>query len=229
MTIQKIRFNPYTLSMTVEGFLVNERGASEKFVSLDELFVNLQSLSALKWALVVKEIRVKNPYINVQRKDETTYNFSDLIPPPSPPSQEKKKPFQFSLNNIRVENGSIDFWDGPKETKHAIRELNLGIPFLSNIPVNIETFVQPSFSAKINDAPYALQGQTKPFADSRETSFDINIEDLNIPYYLAYFPVKPRMKLLSAFLDVKVKVTYIQQKGKSATLDMNRGRLPSRT
>ena len=137
VTIQKVRFNPYTLSMKVEGFLVKERGASEKFASLDELFVNLQCLSALRWALVVKEIRVKNPYINVQRKDETTYNFSDLIPPESPPSQEKKKPLQFSLNNIRVENGSIDFWDGPKGTQHAIRELNLGIPFLSNISVNI--------------------------------------------------------------------------------------------
>jgi uncharacterized protein involved in outer membrane biogenesis len=220
VTIQKIKFNPYTLCVTVVGFQVKERGSSEKFVTFDELFLNLQSLSALKRALILKEIRVKNPYINVQRKNETTYNFSDLTPAEAPAPKEKTRPFLFSLNNIQLENGSIDFWDGPKETQHSIRELNLGIPFLSNIPVNIQTFVQPSFSAKINDAPYALHGQTKPFADSRESSVDINIENLDIPDYLAYFPLKPRMKLLSAFLDAKVKVTYLQQKGQRAILDM---------
>ena len=33
VSINKVRLNPYTLSIKVEGFLVKERGSSETFVS----------------------------------------------------------------------------------------------------------------------------------------------------------------------------------------------------
>ena len=200
VTIQQLKINPYALSLTVRGFLVKERTGSETFVSFDELYVNFQSISVLRMALVLKEIRLKQPYIRILHNEETSYNFSDLLekkePKPAEKPKEKPKPLRFSLNNIRIENGSIDFWDGPKQTKHTVRELNIGIPFLSNIPSNINIFIHPAFSAKINETPYTLQGETKPFADSRETVFDINIKDLDIPYYLAYLPLKLNFKIV---------------------------------
>jgi uncharacterized protein involved in outer membrane biogenesis len=157
VTIEQIKINPYALSLTVRGFLVKEKGGLEKFVSFDELYVNLQSISLPKLALVLSEIRLKQPYINVKRMGETTYNFSDLMEnketKPTEKPAEKSKPFRFSLNNIKIENGSIDFWDGPKDTKHAVRELTIGIPSLSNIPTQVEISVQPVFSAKINETP----------------------------------------------------------------------------
>ena len=222
MTIEQIKINPYALSLTVRGFLVKDKGGSEKFVSFDELYVNLQSISALKFALVLREIRLKQPYINIKRMNETVYNFSDLLEnkeaKPAEKPAEKSKPLRFSLNNIKIENGGIDFWDGPKNTKHAIRELTIGIPSLSNIPAQIETFVQPAFSAKINETPYALQGKTKPFADSLETTFDIDIKDLDIPYYLAYLPLKLNFKIVSAYLDTQTKLAFIQYKDKGPSM-----------
>ena len=140
---------------------------------------------SLKLALVLSEIRLKQPYINIKRIDETAYNFSDLMEnketKPAEKPAEKSKPLRFSLNNIKIENGSIDFWDGPEQTKHTVRELNIGVPFMSNIPSNINIFVQPALSAKINGTPYEIQGKTKPFADSLETTFDINIKDSRYP------------------------------------------------
>src|SRR5512136_1518937 len=154
VTIEQLKINPYALSLTVRGFLIKDKGGSEKFVSFDELYVNLQSISIPKLALVLREIRLKQPYFNVKRMDETTYNFSDLMEKketkPAEKPAEKSKPLRFSLNNIRIENGSVDFWDGPKNTKHAVRELNIGVPSLSNIPARINIFVQPSFSAIVN-------------------------------------------------------------------------------
>jgi hypothetical protein len=96
--------------------------------------------------------------------------------------------------------------------------LNIGVPFLSNIPAHVQRFVQPHFSAKINDSLYTLQGKTKPFADSLETSFDINIKDLDIPYYLAYFPMKMNFKIVSAFMDTKTNISFIETKGKKPSL-----------
>src|SRR4030042_4093071 len=167
VTIQQIKMNPYALSLTIRGFLVKDKGGSEKFVSFDELYVNLQSISIPRLALVLREIRLKQPYINIKRIDETAYNFSALMGKkehkPAEKSAEKPDPLRFSLNNIKIENGSIDFWDGPKNMKHAVRELTIGIPSLSNMPTQIQISVQPVFSAKTNETPYALQGKTKPF------------------------------------------------------------------
>lgn len=155
VAITQIKVNPYALSLTVRGFQVKDRGSSETFLSFDELFVNLQSLSVLKFALVLKEIRLTNPYVKINRLSDMTFNFSDLIEKKTEaPPAEKGKPLRFSLNNIQLINGSIDFWDGPKQTKHSVNELNIGVPFISNIPSQIDIFVQPAFSAKINHLSY---------------------------------------------------------------------------
>jgi hypothetical protein len=215
VTIEQIKINPYVLSATVRGLHVKDRERADTFFSCDELFLNLQSLSSLKRALILKEIRLTRPTIKMARRQDLSYNFSDLMEKKEEPQPVKKStPLHFSLNNIRIQNGSIDFDDEPKKTKHTVRELNVGLPFISNIPSDIQTFVQPSFSARINDAPYSFQGKTKPFTDSRETEFDILINDLDLPYYLAYAPMKMNMKIRSAFLDVKTKLVFIQYKDK---------------
>jgi uncharacterized protein involved in outer membrane biogenesis len=212
VTISEIKTNPYTLSAVVRGLLVKDRSSTETFVSCDELFLNLGSLSAIRMAPVLKEIRITKPYIRITRNQDLSYNFSDLLEEkkPVPPEKAKSKPLRFSLNNIRIENGSIDFLDEPEKTKHTVRELRIGIPFLSNIRSYVETFVQPHLSAKVNGDFFALRGKTKPFADSDETSIDINIKDLNIPYYLAYVPMKMHLKVVSAFLDTELKLSFVK-------------------
>jgi hypothetical protein len=221
VTIEKIKVNPYTLSATVAGIRIQERGGSEPFVSCDELFINFEILSAVKRALILKELRIQNPYLKVARQNEQTYNFSDLIPKKEEKTEEKATPFLFSLHNIQIENGKIEFWDGVAQKKHTVSDIKVGVPFLSNLPYEIETFVQPSLAAKINGAPYALHGQTKPFADTRETTFDIEISDVDLPYYLAYVPIKMEMKILSALLDAKTKLSFLQPKGKPPLVNIS--------
>ena len=52
--------------------------------------------------------------------------------------------------------------------------MNIEIPFVSNIPEYIDTYVQPRFAATINGDPYTLEGKTKIFKDTRETIFNIS-------------------------------------------------------
>ena len=47
----------------------------------------------------------------------------------------------------------MDFDDRPKRTKHTVRDLTIGIPFLSNIPSKVEITTQPVFEAKVNGSP----------------------------------------------------------------------------
>jgi len=220
VTINQIKINPYALSIAVRGLTVKDKDSSETFVSCEEIFLNLQSLSALKRAIILSEIRLSQPFIKITQHPDRSYNFSDLIEKKEtkPPEKEKSKPLNFSINNIKIENGSIDFLDESKQKKHTVRELNIAVPFLSNILYYIDTDVQPVFSAKINKTPYTLQGKTKPYADSLETSFDINISDLDIPYYLAYFPIKMNLKIVSAYLDTQTKISFVQPKGEKPSL-----------
>jgi hypothetical protein len=219
VTIEKISINPYTLSASLKGFAVKDPAESSPFLSFDELYVNAQGISSLfKRAVIFKEIRITHPYINVSRHEDGSYNFSDLIPKEETKPEAESKPPNFSLNNIQIINGSIDFWDGPKKTRHTVREMHLSIPFISNIEHYVNDYVDPRFSAIINGNQYELAGKMKPFLASREMSFDIDIRDLDIPYYLNYVPVKMNFKLTSARLDTKMKVDFIMHKDKSPSI-----------
>jgi len=88
--------------------------------------------------------------VNIIRRPDGSYNFNDLIVEFSKKPKEESKPFRFSFNNIRIVDGSVDFDDGPKKTRHEVREIRIAIPFLSNMPHYVELFTQPSFSALVN-------------------------------------------------------------------------------
>jgi hypothetical protein len=221
VSIGKISFNPYTFALTVEGFVIQEKGSTVPFVSFEELHADIDVLPLLGKVVFFQELRLRKPYAKIDRIDDSTFNFSDLLDQKATPDKEPPKElkdalggFKFALNGIRITDCSIDFWDKPKQTKHAVTELNLTVPFISNLQRHIDTSVTPSLALKINGTPYKIEGKTKPFADSLETTFDIGIQNLNIPYYLAYAPIKPQFRLPSAYLDVAAKVSFTHHKQK---------------
>ncbi|HWT82102.1 MAG TPA: DUF748 domain-containing protein, partial [Candidatus Methylomirabilis sp.] len=213
VSIREVRVNPFALSATVRGFAVKEPKGSETFASFEELYVNLEVSSLFRWGVVLKEVRLSKPFVRLVRHQDESYNFSDLLETqktqPSPPT----KPLRFSVNNIRVIDGGADFQDDTVQVKHTVRELNVGVPFVSNIPSYIQTFVQPGLSVVINGTRYALEGKTKPFADSHETTLDVNITDLDLPYYLAYVPRELlTFALPSGRLDAKLDIVFVRQR-----------------
>jgi Uncharacterized protein involved in outer membrane biogenesis len=93
VTIQKIKINPYALTLDIKDFLVKERGSAENFVSLEEIFVNLSSLSLAKRAVILEELWIGKPYFKVVRRKDESYNFSDLLEKPkSEPEKKKQNP-----------------------------------------------------------------------------------------------------------------------------------------
>jgi len=226
VVIQKIKLNPYALSLTIIGLTVKEREEPTDFVSFNSLYVNLQGVSIFKLAPVIKELRLERPFVRVVRNMDGGYNFSDLISSsePSESTAIKKSPdsasgpFEFSVYNIQILNGSANFLDQPKDKIHKISELNLAIPFLSDIGSDLEVFVQPHFSAIFNDKPVSMVGKTKPFADSLETVFDIELKGIDLPHYFAYIPYKTNLQIPSGSLDVTVSLSYIQFKDKAPKL-----------
>lgn len=220
VTIGKVRVNPYTLGITIRGVTVSERGGPDTFLSFDEFKVRLAP-SIVTGVIALHDFTVANPYISVVRRQDGSYNFSDLLEKRASSKDKAAKRsggITFSLQDITIRNGSADFLDEPVKKKHALREFNLSVPLLSNRPKYVERYVRPTLSWKLNDDPYAIEGRTKPFADSLETVFDINIENLDIFRYLAYLPMKMRFSVPSGYLDTKIELSFMQHKDKTPSL-----------
>ncbi len=219
--IRQIKVNPFVLSVSVDGLNVKERSGAGTFFSFDKLYVNLQSVSILKRALVVRELRLVRPYLNIRRNRDMRYNFQDLLE--RGPKKPAAAPMRFSVNNIQILNGSIDFLDRPKQVRHTVRNLRLTIPFISDMPYYTNVYVQPSVEALVNGKSISLAGKTKPFANSLETSVDLHVKGLDLTHYLSYVPFRMDFRIPSGYLNVNTHITYVQYKDRSPSLGLSGG------
>jgi hypothetical protein len=223
VTIEDVDVNPYVLSSTLQGVSVGEPKGPGTFFSFDQLYANMQILSVFKRAPILRELTIEGLYVSIVRDSEGEYNFSDLMKrSPSEPqgSKAKSTPVGFSLNNIQLLNGHLQFLDMPENRNHQVTDLNITIPFISNLPHHIETFVEPSFSANINERPVSFIGKTKPFADSVKTILEMTLDDIDIPYYLAYLPVDWQAKVLSGRFKANISLSYMQPLEKPPALSV---------
>jgi uncharacterized protein involved in outer membrane biogenesis len=184
-SIREVRVNPFTLSATLRGVAVKEPRGPDTFASFEELYVNLEASSLFRWAVVVKEIRLSKPFIRLVRRQDESYNFSDLLEVQEAQPTPATKPLRFSLNNIRITDGGVDFEDGPAQTKTPSgNECRHPVPL--DHPLQVETFVQP-FSAVINGTRYAVEERPSHSPSPRRQRW-MSTSPTSTSLYLAYVP-----------------------------------------
>ncbi|HLO26386.1 MAG TPA: DUF748 domain-containing protein, partial [Geobacteraceae bacterium] len=210
ISIDKVALNPFTLAAEVKGVRLAEKEGKATFVSFSSVRVSISPASIWRAAPIISEARIVAPYIHLVRTAANTYNFSDLLEQKGPKKEKAEKPARFSLNNIVISNGSVDFLDRalPEEKSHTVRRIEVGIPFISNIPYLADKYVLPSFSAVVNGAPLHAEGKLKPFAKAQETSLEIALKNLDLPFYFAYVPGPVPVRIDSGRLSVSAEVTY---------------------
>lgn len=226
-SIRDISFNPFTWSLQVIGFAIEERDGGTRFISFEELNLNLDAMSLVRMGPVISEVKLRQPFVSIIRNDDFTYNLSDLLeefggksqPQGEPPTQDSK-PLRFSINNIQLLDGSIDFSDRPKHAEHTIRELTVVIPFLSNLPRATDIFTEPAFFAVVNGTAVGLQGKTKPFHDSLATEVEFSLRDFEVPKYLEYVPADLNFALPSGLLDCQIILAFTQFTSRNPTLTL---------
>ncbi len=201
--IEKLEFDPFTFELWVNNLKINEKDGNTTWINLQNIYIDFDSKSITNQALVIKEIKLQSPYINITRQNNNAYNFSDITI-----KSKNDKKFLFSLNNILINNAKIDFNDIPENTLHKIEELNIALPFLSNLPKLVDIFTQPSISAKINASPFNLEGKTKPFAQTLETVFNLNLSGINLPYYLKYLPVDTNFNVTEGIFNSNILLSF---------------------
>ncbi|MCK0512926.1 DUF748 domain-containing protein [Aromatoleum buckelii] len=213
VTIEKIRINPFALSMTVGGFNIAEADGQGSAFSFGTLYANLQAESLFRGGPVLRELRLERPQGHFVRLESGRNNWSDVLErfAAKPQQEEEKKgDARFSLNNIRVIDGKLLVEDRPVGLEHELSAINIGLPFLSNLPSKVELFVEPDLSALVNGRPLHVGGQSRPFAKDRETALDIVLDGFDFTPYLAYLPFDAAFKVPEGQLTTRLQLAFSQ-------------------
>ncbi|EMH2985404.1 TPA: DUF748 domain-containing protein, partial [Burkholderia multivorans] len=208
-TIRRIALNPYTLNLEADSIHVGEHGGQGDFIDIAKLVVRPSWTSLFRGAPIVNEIRLDSPRFRIVRYDAQRFNFTDLIEKFSTPSKPDSKPTLFSVSNIQINNGRIDFDDRLLNEKHVVDEWTLGVPYIATLPSKTDIFVEPKLRMRFDGSPIAIDGKTKPFAQSRESEIALKFDRLDVPKLISYVPAKLPVAVTSGLLSSDLSVNFV--------------------
>ncbi len=217
VTVEAAEFNPFSLTLTLHGGIIGPG----PLLSFDTWTINFEAVSLLRQGVVCRAVQIDNLFLRIVRNNDLTYNIFKL-PATGPPAADtgtavgffSRIPLPFSLNNIHVTNSRIAFLDVPTGKKHAMEEINLALPILSNFPYQADNYIMPRFSARINGSPVKIAGRTKIMADRIETRLNLRLTDMDVPAYLAYLPGKSGLNFTQGKMDFNLDLLF--SSGKTA-------------
>lgn len=208
--IGAIHFSPLNLRTKLSAITLYEVDGKTPALQIKEAAVNLSLSSLFHRALVLDEILIDQVDMHLVRTSAgnfSRYNYTDILERlESAPKTDA--PLRFSIANIQVKDSQVRFTDDAVGKKIAVKNIQIGLPFVSNFPSAIESFVQPAFSAQIDGARFSLKARSKPFVDDLDTSLAIDLAGLDLTEYLAYSPVALPFNLNKARLSTKLDLTF---------------------
>jgi hypothetical protein len=166
--------------------------------------------SLLRLAPVIEALEIDQPVVRVARVADGRYDFDDIaLRFAKAPGDTKNndEPARFALYNLRLQGGAVEFDDRPVKRLHRLQDLQIALPFLSNLPDDVAVDVLPRLAFKLNGAAFDSGAQSKPFAQDRASQIDLNIADLDLapwlPYVPAALPLKPSRGKLATQLQLQ--------------------------
>ncbi|MDX2478739.1 MAG: DUF748 domain-containing protein [Desulfuromusa sp.] len=224
LTIEKAFFNPFTLTVEINGTKLTEQNDDQTFVAFKRLMLSGSIKSIMKQAIILDRVELDDPFVNLALLGKQEFNFSDFTrlgsDTPEPESAAPKKPLLFSFNNIILTGGSLDFTDqtSEKKSQHQIRELALNVPFIGNIPYLIDNYVEPLLRMRLNGAEISADGRLKPFKDSLETQLFLTLGHADLAYYAFHSPIPLPIEIKQGILDCEIDLAYRVSKNEKPKL-----------
>lgn len=209
VSIDGVLFNPFTLAAEVRGARIMAADGQKPDLSFERLNLNLELESIIRGGPVLHELSVDGLQLALTRLPAGRHNWSDVVERlgEQPESEGESR---FSVGNIQLTGGRISVDDQVEGLQHELSDINIGIPFVSNLPVKVDVFVEPSLSAMLNGKPLGISGRTKPFTEERETVVDFSLKDFQLPEWMPYLPFDPAFKLPSGVLGADMQLSFSQ-------------------
>jgi hypothetical protein len=135
--VQQVRFNPWTLSLTVRGLALTEPDG-RPFAAWDEFYVNFQASSLFRWAWTFKEIRLVKPVGEIILLKDGRLNFANMLEAPTnavpkPPTASIPR---VNIFRLEITNGFVVLEDRTRRSlfRTEYRPINLNLTDFSTRP-----------------------------------------------------------------------------------------------
>lgn len=116
VTLERVRFNPFTFSLTLEGFRVMDRDGSELF-GFQRFYGNWELISLFQGGLHFKSIELREPRGHLQLLKEGRLNIADLMEGGAPTTaSQPSKPLDLRIDTLWVDSARLQFEDRSRKS-----------------------------------------------------------------------------------------------------------------
>ena len=211
VTVGAIDFKPWSLELTLTDLRIAAADGGQPQLAIRRLYADAELQSVLRLAPVIDAVSIEGPAVRLTHAADGKYDIDDVLarlasPPDTPPSD----PARFAVYNISVTDGSVDFDDQTVGRKHALRDLVLKVPFLSNLASKREITTEPKLAFTLNGSAFDSAAFTTPFAANRKTDAQLSFKGLDLAPYLGYIPAGLPVQVKAGLLDADLKVDFEQ-------------------
>lgn len=211
VTLGEVSFKPWTLELAVNDLRITTADGSQAQLDIGRIYVDAELQSILRLAPVVDAVTVERPKFRLVRRKDGSLDIDDILKRfADQPKKPEGEPARFAIYNIQVSGGEVDFDDQAIGPKSELRDLTLGIPFLSSFASQRDVKVEPKLAFKLNGTVFDSDAQATPFAEMRAADGRLQIHGLDLAPFLPYAPRDQLGKVAGGKLNADIKVDFKQ-------------------
>ena len=231
LRLGKVDVEPWALRLTLSDLRLGASAADtdrSPQLQFARLSVDADLRSIWRRAPVVEAVELDGLRLRLARLAPRHYDIDDILArlPPPQPRDDKAEPARFALFNLQLRDAQLHLDDRPLQRMHEVTELTLALPFLSNLPADVDVKVQPHLAFKLNGSPLELKGESVPFAADRATEMHLALADLDLARWWPYLPAAVPLRPVGGHLGADLVLRFAQparataQVGLSGTLGL---------
>ena len=218
VTLGAVDFKPWSLELTLSDLVVAKSTpstlsttAASAQLSIKRIYIDAELQSLLRLAPVLDAVRVEDPAVSLTHLGQGRYDIDDILERLKPPAgQPASEPPRFAFYNIVLSSGRVDFNDQSVGRTHEMRDVNLSVPFVSNLQSKRDVNTAPRLAFKLNGSSFDTAAEGTPFAQTRKTDATFKLAGFDIAPYLGYLPASLPFRLKSAVLNADARVSFEQ-------------------
>lgn len=208
VTVERVRLNPYTLSVTLENFAIKEQDGQTLFLGWRSLYVNFDALSSLFGEWVLSDVRLDGFTVRGVVNSDQSLNVSDLLakfaPAANAPGAPAGKPSRpLRIGHLAVVDARVDVMDRSRKQPFATTVGPLSFD-LTNFRTVGERGAPYRFEA-VTEAgeKFAWSGTLR--AEPFQSAGELSIENVVLGKYAPYYADRIGADIVSGKLSLRGK------------------------
>lgn len=136
-SVDTVRLNPFVLTLEMQGLRI-QQADGEPVASLGRFFVDLETSSVFRLALILRAVELEQPDIHLVIASDGLSNVERLLPPSAPAQQPAAEPsplFPFVLEQASINGGQLLVIDQRQSVpaQLALKDITLQVNALSSL------------------------------------------------------------------------------------------------